>query len=381
MGNIHFWASVERRIHYWLILFIPIGLFIFSRNATSLELSRIDEYKWTRCGGEMQLCRFDGRRIVRFGSQDRFKYIEANDEIRCSIGVFGDPAPRESKSCWYGEKIRPLASDRTSSIIKINVFVFDDDQLLNSNHWTRARIESVLAAASELLDNSLRFEISDFRVIIDNEIYATNKQNEILTGYLAKVHEYGRISMAISGPATVDSAGSAIQDSFIVDLKPKLVIRSRLNDFSKEDVVEVARIFLHELGHTLGFSHEGTLKSRPFNTDDWWFVDAARRFLLTLASWSTLRTDSTKKAITSFDCKVAGFEPDTNLFEGLRTRALDLDECAKRCLITDGCIAIAQGLWNNANCLLFTKGAQIIHRRQYNNANTCWLKGEAPTDR
>ncbi len=269
-------------------------------------------------------------------------------------------------------------SVHNSVTIKINVFIFDDDKLLNSNHWSRPRIDSVLAAASELLDNSVRFEISDLRVVVDNEIYSTNKQNEILTRYLPVIHEYGRVSMAISGPATVDSAGAAIQDSFISDLKPKLVIRSRLNDFSKEDVIEVARIFLHELGHTLGFTHEGTLKARPFNADDWWFVEDARKFLLTLATWSALRTDIAKTATSSFDCKVAGFEPDTNLFEGLRTRALDLDQCAKRCLITDGCVAIAQGVWNNANCLLFLKGAQIIHRRQYNNANTCWLKGEAP---
>ena len=351
---------------------------LFLGSASALELTQINESKWTRCASEGSTCSFEGRRIVRFGRDDAWKYLETDEQIKCVSSAFGDPAPFKAKYCEFGSRALQRSAIDAPSILRLNVFVFDDEHLLNSKRWTRTYINSVLSAASELLDNSVKFEIDAYKIIVDEKLYSDNRQSKLMDEFISKNHKYGRLSVGLSGPRSIDTAGMAIQNSFVSDLKPKIVLRSRLNDGSKEDIIEVARIFLHEIGHTLGFSHDGSLEKMPYNTDDWWFLAGARKFFSQLVNWTVHADESRSNAISKFECKVGGFEPDTNLFENLRTQAFDLNECAHRCLVTENCVSIAQGQWSYASCLIFTKGAQIIKKRQYGNANTCWLKGEGP---
>jgi hypothetical protein len=364
--------------NYIKLLFLLAILIAFTSSSNALELSKIEESQWSRCAREGSLCSFGDRRIVRFGIEGKWKYIETNDQIRCVISVFGDPVPGQIKYCEVGGNSYPQRTNITNKNLQVNVFVFDDKKLLNIKKWTKNSVLDVLEKASELLDGRVKFEISEYKIIVDEKLYTAHSQNVLMNSFLLKNSEYGKISLGFSSPISNDSAGMAIQDSFITEFKPKLIIRSRLDDGSKEDVTELARIFLHELGHTLGFAHDGKLTAQPFNTDDWWFVDNAREFLSVFASWASLRNQTDKNSVSQFDCKVAGFEPDTNLYENLRTQAVDLNECASRCLLNHECVAIAQGTWNGASCLLFTRGAEIVKKRSYGNANTCWLKIENP---
>lgn len=59
-----------------------------------------DSYGWTRCARENETCRVDGPATVRFGTNGRYyeRRVRRGD-IYCSIGTFGDPAPRERKVC------------------------------------------------------------------------------------------------------------------------------------------------------------------------------------------------------------------------------------------------------------------------------------------
>jgi hypothetical protein len=126
---------------------------------------------------------------------------------------------------------------------------------------------------------------------------------------------YGNFTVAISNPATLDSAGMTIQGSFTETYMPAIVMRSRMNDGSKEDLIELSRIFLHEFGHTFGFTHEGNLHSQPYNAENWWHVPEIRSFI-----FQRLNSFSQRKVITcvqdATSCESSHFVMvDEQLFE------------------------------------------------------------------
>jgi hypothetical protein len=57
--------------------------------------------EWVPCATEGQTCRFSGVARVRYGTDNRYAYRNANNEIRCSFTVFGDPAYGSHKTCEY----------------------------------------------------------------------------------------------------------------------------------------------------------------------------------------------------------------------------------------------------------------------------------------
>lgn len=64
--------------------------------------SRLDDSgtHWRECASEEQLCKgFAGNHKVRFGSGDRFAYMETTGDTLCSVDTFGDPAPGFKKYC------------------------------------------------------------------------------------------------------------------------------------------------------------------------------------------------------------------------------------------------------------------------------------------
>lgn len=57
--------------------------------------------EWVQCATEGQACRFRGVARVRYGTDNRYVYRNARDEIFCSVTVFGDPAYGKHKACEY----------------------------------------------------------------------------------------------------------------------------------------------------------------------------------------------------------------------------------------------------------------------------------------
>jgi hypothetical protein len=57
--------------------------------------------RWVRCANEGDYCRFDGQRDIRYGVGDSWNYKSARRGISCNNDVFGDPAPRRAKACYY----------------------------------------------------------------------------------------------------------------------------------------------------------------------------------------------------------------------------------------------------------------------------------------
>lgn len=57
--------------------------------------------EWRRCASEGETCMLPGQNQVRFGTNGRYAYRDADGAIRCSTGNFGDPAPQQRKQCDY----------------------------------------------------------------------------------------------------------------------------------------------------------------------------------------------------------------------------------------------------------------------------------------
>ena len=57
--------------------------------------------EWVQCATEGQACRFQGTARVRYGTDNRYVYRNARNEIFCSVKVFGDPAYGKHKACEY----------------------------------------------------------------------------------------------------------------------------------------------------------------------------------------------------------------------------------------------------------------------------------------
>ncbi|MBL8235544.1 MAG: hypothetical protein JNL98_44045, partial [Bryobacterales bacterium] len=61
------------------------------------------------CATEPATCTFTGTRTVRFGVSTTSQYVDAvkTASTPCNPGSFGgsaaDPAPGQTKSCWYGD--------------------------------------------------------------------------------------------------------------------------------------------------------------------------------------------------------------------------------------------------------------------------------------
>ncbi len=113
----------------------------------------------------------------------------------------------------------------------------------------------------------------------------------------------GFVTAIVSQPYTTDSDGRSEQYDWHQTVSPFLVLKSRnpwreihgnyLGPFapvgSEDDIAEVARIFLHELGHNMGLGHSdinnpslpiltnGLVKQftdpKDFNTDNYYRVD------------------------------------------------------------------------------------------------------------
>ncbi|MEV4513171.1 alpha-L-rhamnosidase C-terminal domain-containing protein [Dactylosporangium sp. NPDC049525] len=55
---------------------------------------------WPKCAGETGTCAFSGTQTVAYGAAGRYAYATLTGGTTCGNGVFGDPIPNVSKSCY-----------------------------------------------------------------------------------------------------------------------------------------------------------------------------------------------------------------------------------------------------------------------------------------
>lgn len=305
---------------------------------------------------------------------ERFGHLRGADEgarrgsylgFRCASGPADAP------------DVAPAAAPRAPVVkVELEVLTTADDE--GNERWTQAWVEQVLARATGMVHGEVRFELEGFERVAEDELYRGQKQAPILDWLLQRA-VLGRVLVAISSPKTSDTAGFAREGSGTKDFKPHLVMRSRKNDGSDADAHECAAVFLHELGHTLGYAHDGTTAAMPWPTDGWWDFPPARERLAILAGWFELHErgagDGARQAFT---CKIGAPVPETDQLYEPPTNAPTPAECAQRCLDWPGCVATAQPTWENARCFLYGPGAvaarKDLKNHGWNNVDMCWRR-------
>jgi glucose/arabinose dehydrogenase len=60
---------------------------------------QITEPQWTTCANQDEICRFSGKKIVRYGLNTRWRQGEFTDQVACTNNVFGNPANGVRKIC------------------------------------------------------------------------------------------------------------------------------------------------------------------------------------------------------------------------------------------------------------------------------------------
>ena len=241
--------------------------------------------------------------------------------------------------------------------------------------WTQEHARRVFEEATSQAHGDVRFVLSTYRLIENPALYEANSQPRILDELGDQEARPGRVTVFVSAPRGPSNAGWARVVSGTKEFRPRLVMRSRKNTGSDADLYETAAIFLHEMGHTLGFSHDGTSRAMPYNADGWWELPPARDLMQNLAGWMALHArGADPKAKDHFKCKVGGKVPGTHQLFDPPTDAPTEAECATRCLLAPGCVAFAQPTWENARCFLFGEGAQVTTDPGWNNVDTCWRK-------
>jgi hypothetical protein len=269
--------------------------------------------------------------------------------------------------------VSPARASRAPSI-QVDVRVVTREDGTGNEQWSEAFTRRVFERAQSLAHADVRFDLVSFETLENDVMFATKTQPPILDWATSKAI-VGHLTVVISQPATSDTAGYARVDSGTKDFKPNLVMRSRKRNQSDADVYECAAIFLHELGHTLGYSHDGTVEAMPWPCDGWWDMPNARVRLATIAGWMELhQRGASKGARAGFKCKVGLPVPDTQQLFDPPTNAPTPEECAQRCLDWPGCVATAQPTWENARCFLYGAGATPLHNNGWNNVDVCWVK-------
>ncbi len=238
--------------------------------------------------------------------------------------------------------------------------------------WTREYAARVLAEATSLSHSDLDFELASYEAQQDEALFATTSQDPLLESLKSQAAG-GRLTVLISNPHSKGSAGIALLSSSAREPRAFLVMRSRKNKGSDADVYECASILLHELGHTFGYSHDGTIDAMPWPADAWWNLSPARERAGVIARWMELHERGAPAASRdAFKCKGGAPQPDTNqLFDPTSGSAA---ECAQRCLDWPGCVATAQRTTETAPCFLFGEGTRSNKGKGYSNVDVCWRK-------
>ena len=63
------------------------------------QAARAYEDGWRTCADEGQICRVNGRAVVRYGAEGRWTSRSVVNGVACNNDAFGDPAPGDPKRC------------------------------------------------------------------------------------------------------------------------------------------------------------------------------------------------------------------------------------------------------------------------------------------
>jgi hypothetical protein len=96
---------------------IAILLIIFCFLLLKYTLSQ-----WTRCAIENGTCNFSGIKIVRFGNNDGFNFIESNNSVRCNTNYFGIPSSSPNKFCDYADSNFIFCSNEGAQCLNLEYY-------------------------------------------------------------------------------------------------------------------------------------------------------------------------------------------------------------------------------------------------------------------
>ncbi|PTL82692.1 discoidin domain-containing protein [Vitiosangium sp. GDMCC 1.1324] len=238
--------------------------------------------------------------------------------------------------------------------------------------WSEAHARNVLAEATKLMQGEVAFSLATYTRVVDDARYNGNSQYDILLAY-GNTTQSGRMTVYVSSPNTYDSAGVAWQGA---QFAPYFVMRSRQNNGSASDLDETARIFLHEFGHNLNFSHGAATEQDPFHTDWYWNVAQARQVVTRLADWSRLYLMGTSPNIKtdSLDCGWGWGVPTQGALTEPQFYAPTALACAARCAQTSEC---ASSHWRDDGACVLYGADSIGHTGMgWSNVEVCWKKSD-----
>jgi len=187
--------------------------------------------------------------------------------------------------CASGPNATPLqyVSSAPPIEVPVKIYKITMDDGSGNPLWTDSYIKRVFEASNQMLHGDIQFIALPSTTIKNSLVFKSDSQSEILNTYWSQFSRQGQITVFVSSPNARDSAGLAKIFSGAKDFKPVLVMRSRANTGSDNDVYEVAAIFLHEISHTLGFTHDGSMEKMPYYTDGWWELPPARDVMINFA--------------------------------------------------------------------------------------------------
>lgn len=137
--------------------------------------------------------------------------------------------------------------------VKVNVHVGRMDNGSGNPMWTDAFINKVIDKLNRLLKGHIVFNLNTKSNLHNTSAYNSLDQDRFGRTFLS-LRRFMEITSVVSNPGTTDSAGTAIGIKY--NYEPYFVMRSRKHNGSDADALEVAQIFLHELGHNMGMKHD-----------------------------------------------------------------------------------------------------------------------------
>ena len=148
--------------------------------------------------------------------------------------------------------------------------------------WSQGYIQDLLKTASDIAGNAVRFVVGSIDLITTGGLFEANQDPVLRSSYAwTTPPSPGKLTVAISQPNTTDAAGlnwAGLPFGGTSDPSPYFVMRAR-----NDNLDETAMIFLHELGHSLGFGHDDSVGG--MSADSYFGQQGGRSLLTSFAGW------------------------------------------------------------------------------------------------